>query len=130
MALEDSILTSTKKILGLAAEYTAFDHDIIVHINSVFSDLHQLGIGPADGFMIGDDLSEVWADYVTDDVPPMLLNSVRTYVYLRVKAIFDPPTTGYLVEATQKQIEKLEWRLNVAREGLLHPLSEFVEEEV
>lgn len=130
MALENSILKSTKKILGLAESYTAFDHDIIVHINSVFADLHQLGIGPDAGYAIEDDGSEEWADYVTTGVPELMLNNVRTYVFLRVKALFDPPSTGYLVEATNKQIEKAEWRLNVVREGLLHPLSEFVEEEV
>lgn len=127
--MEDSILKSTKKILGLAEDYTAFDHDVLVHTNSVFGDLNQLGIGPDEGFMIEDDVA-LWSEYLTPDVPALILNAVRTYVFLRVKALFDPPTTGYLVESTQKQIEKAEWRLNVAREYYAHPLSEFTEEEV
>ena len=128
--MENSILISTKKMLGLAEDYTAFDHDVVVHINSVFADLNQLGIGPVDGYEIDDTGTETWEDYVTLDVLPMPLNSVRSYVFLRVKQLFDPPTTGYLVEAYNKQIEKAEWRLNVVREAALHPLSEFVEEEV
>ena len=125
--MENSILKSTKKILGLAEDYTAFDHEIVVHINSVFSDLEQLGIGPEGGYAIDDQGTEEWEAYVTPDVTELLLNSVRTYMFLRVKALFDPPSTGYLVEATNKQIEKAEWRLNVQREFVLHP---FVEEEV
>lgn len=128
--MENSILFSTKKMLGLAEDYTAFDHDITVHINSVFGDLDQIGIGPVGGYAIDDQGDETWDDYVTTGVPALMLNGVRTYVFLRVKALFDPPQPGYLMEATQKQIEKAEWRLNVAREGMLHPLSEFVEEEV
>jgi len=128
--MENSILISTKKMLYLAEEDTAFDHDVVVHINSVFADLHQLGIGPADGYAIDDAGTETWDDYITLGVLPMPLQSVRSYVFLRVKLLFDPPTTGYLVEATNEQIQKAEWRLNVAREAALHPLSEFVEEEV
>lgn len=110
--MEDSILTSTKKILGIAADYTAFDLDIITHINTAFSILTQLGIGPAEGFMIEDD-SEVWEDYLADDNQ---LNSVKSYVFLRVRQLFDPPTTSYLIDAMERQIEQLEWRLNVHRE--------------
>ena len=128
--MENSILKSTKKILGLAEEDTAFDHDIVVHINSVFADLEQLGLGPVDGFEIGDDGSEEWETYVTTSVTSMKLNSVRSYMYLRVKHLFDPPTIGYLKDAAEEQIRKAEWRLNVAVESTLHPLSEFVEEEV
>lgn len=128
--MENSILISTKKMLYLVEADTAFDHDIVVHINSVFADLHQLGIGPADGYAIDDTGTETWDDYITSGVLPMPLQSVRSYVFLRVKLLFDPPTTGYLVEATNEQIQKAEWRLNVAREAALHPLSEFVEEEV
>ena len=128
--MENSILKSTKKMLGLAEDYTAFDHDVVVHINSAFADLHQIGIGPEDGYAIDDEGTESWDDYETLDVLPMPVQSVRSYVFLRVKQLFDPPTTGYLVEAYNKQIEKAEWRLNVAREAALHPLSEFVEEEV
>lgn len=111
--MSDSILTSTKKILGLADDYTAFDLDIISHINTVFSTLNQLGIGPEEGFMIEDKVA-TWDAFLGAD---KRLNSVKQYVYLRVRVIFDPPDTSYLVAAFEKQIEELGWRLNVVREG-------------
>lgn len=111
--MEDSILKSTKKILGLDPEYMVFDLDIITHINSAFSTLNQLGLGPADGFMIEDD-EAVWSDFnLVDDKK---INSVRTYVFLKVRLVFDPPTTSYLIGVFEKQITELEWRLNVRRE--------------
>ena len=115
--MEDSILISTKKILGIAETYTVFDMDIITHINAVFSVLTQLGIGPVGGFMIEDELA-TWTDYV---IPTSHLNLVKTYVYLRVRMAFDPPTTSFLIDAANKQIAEYEWRLNVMREELLHP---------
>lgn len=111
--METSILTSTKKVLGIAESYKAFDLDIITHINAVFSILNQLGIGPEVGFMIEDDIKD-WAAF---DVPTRQLNLVKTYVFLKVRLIFDPPTTSFLIEATHKQIEEYEWRLNVSREN-------------
>jgi hypothetical protein len=110
--MEQSILISTKKILGLAAEYTAFDLDVITHINTAFSTLTQLGIGPAEGFMIEDDTA-VWTDFIPVDLQ---FNSVKSYVFLRVRQLFDPPQTSYLIDAMDKQIKELEWRLNVHRE--------------
>jgi hypothetical protein len=110
--MENSILISTKKILGLAENYTAFDLDIITHINTAFSTLTQLGVGPDEGFMIEDERDK-WDDYLNDDNQ---LNSVRSYVFLRVRQLFDPPTTSYLIDAQERQIEQLEWRLNVHRE--------------
>ena len=110
--MSDSILTSTKKNLGISEEYTAFDPDITMHINSVFSTLNQLGIGPLDGFEI-EDASTNWSDFLDGDKN---LNSVKTYVYLRVRLLFDPPTTSYLVTSLQNQLEQIEWRLNVYRE--------------
>ena len=114
--MDDSILNSVKKILGIASDYDAFDTDIIIHINSVFSTLNQLGLGPDEGFMIEDD-SASWEDFLLDD---MRLNAVKTYVYLRVRVLFDPPTTGFTLTAIQEQIKELEWRLNVVREGRGH----------
>ena len=108
-----SILTSTKKILGIADDYTAFDLDVIMHINSAFSTLAQLGIGPAGGFMI-EDKDEEWEDFLETDDPQY--NSVKSYLYLKVRQIFDPPTTSYLITAVEKQIQELEWRLNTLRE--------------
>jgi hypothetical protein len=110
--MEQSILTSTKKILGLAEDYTAFDLDVITHINTAFATLTQLGLGPVDGFMIEDE-SAVWADFIIDNNQ---YNGVKTYMYLRVRQLFDPPTTSYLIAAVDTQIKELEWRLNVTRE--------------
>lgn len=118
--MENSILTSTKKILGLPEEYTAFDHDIIVHINSVFSTLTQLGVGPVGGFVIEDETTQ-WDEYATTGVPVNDMNSVRTYVFLKVRQYFDPPTTSFMIEASERQIAELEWRLNVSREYALYP---------
>jgi len=111
--VSDSILETTKKTLNLAPDYTPFDQDIVMHINSVFSTLNQLGVGPDEGFMIEDN-GPTWETFLGSDPR---LNHVKTYVYLRVRLLFDPPTTGYLVEALQKQILEHEWRLNVQREG-------------
>jgi hypothetical protein len=110
--VSDSILTSTKKILGIEEDYTAYDVDILMHINSVFSTLNQLGIGPVDGFSI-EDATPTWDAFLGTD---LRLNSVKQYVYLRVRLLFDPPGTSYLVDSFEKQVRELEWRLNVVRE--------------
>jgi hypothetical protein len=115
--MEDSILTSTKKILGIDAGYTEFDLDIITHINAVFSIITQLGVGPVEGFMIEDETA-MWSDF---DAPILQRNMVRTLLFLRVKMLFDPPTTSFLISAMEKQIEEVTWRLNVHREVLLPP---------
>jgi hypothetical protein len=107
-----SILISTKKVLGIDEDYTVFDEDIIMHINTAFSTLTQLGVGPPEGFMIQDAVAE-WDDFIVTDIQ---YNSVKSYVFLRVRQLFDPPTTSYLITATEKQIAELEWRLNVHRE--------------
>lgn len=112
--MEQSILKSTKKILGIADSYDVFDLDIITHINTAFSTLTQLGVGPVAGFMI-DDESEEWDDFIDPLTDPQY-NSVRSYVFLKVRYLFDPPTTSYLITATERQISELEWRLNVHRE--------------
>lgn len=102
-----SILTDVKKVLGIDESYTAFDADIIMHINSVFAVLNQLGPGPANGYMITDK-NDTWDAFFDDPK----LNAVKTYVFLRVKNLFDPPQTGYLQAALQREIEELGWRLN------------------
>ena len=107
--MTDSILQSTKKILGIDPDYDVWDLDIITHINSVFMTLQQLGVGPDDGFAIVDD-STTWHDYLGADKQ---LNSARTYMFLRIRLIFDPPGTSYLIESLRKQAEEIEWRLNV-----------------
>lgn len=111
--MEESILISTKKILGISGDYTAFDLDIITHINAAFSTLTQLGIGPAEGFMIESD-EEEWYDYIEDDIQ---LNTVKSYIFLKVRQLFDPPSTSYLITAMEKQIAEFEWRLNTNRES-------------
>jgi hypothetical protein len=110
--MEQSILTSTKKILGISPDYTAFDLDIITHINAAFSTLTQLGVGPVTGFMIEDEDAE-WYDYIEDDIQ---LNTIKSYVFLKVRQLFDPPTTSYLITAMEKQIAEFEYRLNTNRE--------------
>lgn len=111
--MEQSILTSTKKILGIEASYTAFDLDIITHINSVFSTLNELGIGPVNGYMIGD-AGDLWTDFLAGNPK---LNSVKTYVFLRVRLLFDPPSTSFHITALLEEVKQLEWRLNVQREA-------------
>ena len=110
--MEESILISIKKLLGMTADYTHFDTDIIIHINSVFMTLNQLGVGPEEGFRIEDDTA-VWEDYVDPDAD---LEAVKTYIYLKVKLVFDPPLNGTVMEALKQSIAELEWRLNVRAE--------------
>lgn len=112
--METSILNSTKKVLGIADDYTAFDLDIITHINTALSTLTQLGIGPTVGFMIEDE-SATWEDFITYS-NIFQLNAVKSYVFLRVRLLFDPPATSYLIDSMERQIQELEWRLNVNRE--------------
>lgn len=129
--MENSILKSTKKMLGLADDYTAFDHDVVVHINSALADLDQMGVGPVGGFAIDDDGAEEWDDFVTEGITGPNLNSVRSYVFLRVKMLFDPTQfTGAMKDAAEAQILKMEWRMTMASEAARHPITEFVEEEV
>lgn len=106
----ESILTSIKKLLGIEKKYTQFDEDIIMHINSVFLNLTQLGVGPAEGFLIEDD-SATWYDFIGDSNQ---LQAVKTYMYLKVKLLFDPPLSSSVIESMNRMISELEWRLNVA----------------
>lgn len=110
----DSILTSIKKLVGISEEYTQFDDDIIMHINTVFLNLTQLGVGPEEGFFIEDDTSD-WEDFV-DIESNMPLQAIKTYVYLKVKLLFDPPLSSSVIESMNRMIAELEWRLNVAVE--------------
>lgn len=107
--MNDSILTSIKKLLGITEEYMNFDTDIIIHINSALMVLNQLGVGPSDGFSIQDKTSE-WSEFITDEDK---LDAVKTYVYLKVKLVFDPPLNGSVMEALKQSITEYEWRLNV-----------------
>lgn len=109
-----SILTSVKKNLNIQESVTAFDPDIILLINSSFSELHQMGVGSDEGFSIEDDSSE-WEEF-TDNVE--VLGMVQEYVYLSVRLVFDPPTASVLT-AIEKKRDELEWRLNVAGDKLI-----------
>lgn len=109
----ESILTSIKKLLGITEEYEHFDSDIIMHINSVFMILNQLGVGPENGFHITDKFA-TWTDYLPEDNKNF--ESVKTYVYLKVKLLFDPPMSSAVMEAMKQMISELEWRLNVEAE--------------
>ena len=107
--MNESILTSIKKMLGITEDYEHFDPDLIIHINSVFSILKQLGVGPANGYHITDD-TNVWSEFLSDAND---LEMVKSYMYLKVRLLFDPPTGGVL-DAINKSVAEFEWRLNVA----------------
>lgn len=104
----DSVLNSIKKLLGITEEYTHFDADIILHINSAFMILTQLGVGPSEGFRITDE-NTAWDEFIPIDDD---LEAVKTYVYLKVKLVFDPPQSSIVTESYNKMISEYEWRLN------------------
>ena len=110
----ESILTSIKKLLLIPEDYDQFDIDIIMHINTVFMTLTQLGVGPSTGFHIEDDTT-LWTDYIAD---PDKLQAVKTYMYLKVRLVFDPTSLGSAtLAAYERQAQELEWRLNVDAES-------------
>lgn len=111
----ESILDSIKKLLGITEEYTHFDQDIIMHINSVFAALNQIGVGPPEGFSIEDD-SAIWNDFISNKDPR--LNNVKSYVYMKVRLLFDPPQNSAHMEAMKQMSAEYEWRLNIAAEGI------------
>lgn len=111
----DSILTSIKKLLGIDEEYTHFDVDLIMQINSILAVLTQLGVGASTGYSITDD-SGTWADFLGEGYN---FDAVRSYVYLRVRLLFDPPTTSALIESMNKMIAEFEWRLHVNSDPVL-----------
>ncbi len=107
--MSTSILTSTKASLGLPASHTAFDTEILMHINSVLSTLQQLGVGTDGGLSVPDASTEWFALIGTDPK----FNAVKSYIHLRVKLLFDPPDIGFVLTAMKEQIQELEWRLMV-----------------
>lgn len=111
--MNDSILKSIKKLLGLEADYTVFDEDVKMHINSAFMILNQLGVGPEEGYIVTSDL-ESWKEFVGNEKD---LQLVKSYVYLKVRLLFDPPANSFLVTAMEKQVTEYEWRLNVQIEN-------------
>lgn len=111
--MNESILQSIKKLLGIDEEYDHFDPDIIMHINTALSVLTQLGVGPENGFFISDE-SATWNDFLGDEVNKF--EGVKTYVYVKVRMVFDPPTSSAAADSFNRTINELEWRLNVAAE--------------
>lgn len=109
----DSILNSIKKLIGIDPEYTQFDTDLIIYINSMFAILKQVGVGPENGFSISDD-SATWDEYLPDY--DKNFEFVKTYIQQRVKLVFDPPLTSSVLDAMKETIKELEWRLNIAGE--------------
>ena len=107
--MNDSILTTIKKLLGIAEDDTSFDTDVIVHINMAINVLFQLGVGPSTGFSITG-ATETWSDYISD---MSKLEMVKTYIYLKVKLVFDPPAQSRVIESYENQIKELDFRLNV-----------------
>lgn len=105
----DSILVYVKSLLGIVAEYDVFDPIIIGYINNAFSILSQLGIGPKGGFYILDS-SALWSDY---EISGEMLESVKMFVYLKTKILFDPPANSFTLESLNNQAKELEWRLHV-----------------
>ena len=110
----ESILTSIKKLLGVDEGYVEFDVDIIMHINTVFGILTQLGVGPPEGFFI-EDKTAIWDDYISDD--PLMCHMVKSYIHKKVQLLFDPPDRGAVMDALNRSIAELEFRLNVAAES-------------
>lgn len=106
--MDDSILNSIKKLLGFEADYDAFDVDIQLHINTAFSILHQIGASPIEGFVITGE-TEKWSDFIRN---AMHVEMVKTFVYLKVRLVFDPPQTSFAIKAIEDQIRELEFRLN------------------
>lgn len=109
----ESILDTVKKALGIAAEYTQFDVDITMHINTVFSVLTQLGVGPSEGFSIADN-SAVWKDFTQDK---KIFEPVKSYISLKVRLMFDPPLNSSVTAVMERMVSELEWRLNMAAES-------------
>lgn len=110
----DSILTSIKKLIGITGDYTHFDQDLIIHINSALAVLVQLGVGPEKGFSIQNELT-TWTDFIGND---SRLELIKSYVYLKVKLLFDPPSSSAVAESIKRMIDELEWRItNIADSG-------------
>ena len=120
--MTDSILNSVKKMLGITEEYEHFDTDIIIHINSAFSILTQIGIGPDEGFAIQDD-STSWSDFIPED-SHHLLEMVRSYMFMKVKFMFDPPTSSSVTDAYNRLLDEMEWRLMVAADTEVDAVNE------
>lgn len=118
--MNDSILLSVKTMLGLSDDYNAFDDELILHINSVLTVLYQLGVGGKGKLFYIKDETTKWSElFGEDEIIPL----VKSYLYLKVRLLFDPPTTGVLHEAMERQIQEFEWRLNVQAETPVYTIN-------
>lgn len=120
ITLDESILDSVKKLLGIYSDDISFDRDIIIHINTILANLIQMGIGPSEGFYITGN-TETWGQFINND---QLLMQVKSYVYLKVKLLFDPPANSGLLESFKQLSNELEWRLFVEKDNKINPLLE------
>ncbi len=107
--MDESILDSVKRAVGLDTTDEVFDGELIMYINLVFTILNQIGVGPTDSYTITDS-NDVWSDFSSDSSVVML---VKTYMYIKVRLLFDPPTSSFLATALQDQATEYEWRLNI-----------------
>lgn len=107
--IKDSILNSEKKLLGIDKEYHVFDDDLIIHINTIFGTLHQLGVGPSEQFIIKDE-NDFWEDFSTEGT---LIHEVKTYMYLNLRLLFDPPANSFVYSGMKQQADEYTWRLAV-----------------
>lgn len=123
--MNDSILLTIKKMLGLNSDFDCYDLDIIIYINTAFATLQNIGVGPEKGFRITGDL-DVWSQFLDD---PVLLDHAKTYIYLKVKQLFDPPSSSFVLDALNKSMEELEWRLNIRADDWAHTKVGDVDEE-
>lgn len=120
----DSILNSVKKSLGIDSEYTHFDPDIILGINSTFMNLNQFGVGPEAGFSISGS-EETWSLFLGEATN---LEAVKSYMYLKVRLLFDPPSTSFVIEAMERMIQEYEWRITVQAEPVIEATERLIQE--
>lgn len=111
--MDDSILDTIKSMLGIEEGFTGFDTDILIDINAAFLTLNQLQVGPTDGFQVASS-EQIWSDFTDDKV---MVDSLRPYIYLKTRLLFDPPTNSYLLTSMENQCKEFEWRMNIRGEG-------------
>lgn len=121
----DSILYSIKKMLGIDKDYTAFDTDVIIHINTALFNLHQLGVGKTENAFSIQDKNSKWSDFLEDDKN---FEAVKSYIYLKVRLLFDPPASSSVIDAIKRSIDELEWRLQVEADP--YPSEESIQNDV
>lgn len=120
--MDDSILISIKKMLGIDPKYPDFDLDIITLINSAFNTLYQIGFEPARTFTITGE-AEQWTDIPEEDIG--LINMIKQYIFMKVRMLFDPPTSSFVLESIKSQTAELEWRIYVQSESGGRPRREW-----